>query len=106
VVGLSAGGCWICRGFCKNCVWFLFSNEIGGFPLSKKKYLDVAIVHYPCVWISYKRSQDGMSLASISGTRVNLCRRFCLVDCIDSCRTDTDFVWFVALKHVLLEKSI
>jgi hypothetical protein len=47
-----------------------------------------------------------MSLASISGTRINLYRCFCLVICIDSCRTDTNFVWLVVLKHVLLEKSI
>jgi hypothetical protein len=47
-----------------------------------------------------------MSLASINGTRVSLCRRFCLVACIDSYRTNIYFVWFVALKHVLLGKSI
>jgi hypothetical protein len=63
-------------------------------------------IHNPCVWILYKWSQDGMSLASISGTRVSLCRHFCLVVCIDSYRTNTYFVWLVALKHVLLEKSI
>jgi hypothetical protein len=58
-------GLWrlVCRESCKNYVWFLFLNEIGGIPLSKK----TIILHVIC--------QDLFLLISINVDRRELSRQ-------------------------------